>query len=162
MSFDFVAIDFETANRNNSSACSIGIAAVKDMNIVETKYFLIQPPTLDFDKKNLKKFQRINIAEITASTSEFNANHAFYGKSIMFTGELKNMERKDAMQKVVDLGAIVKSGVSSKINFLVVGAQDKALVGDDGLSTKEEKAYDFIKKGFTIKILTESEFLNMI
>lgn len=311
MSFDFVAIDFETANRNNNSACSIGIVAVRDLSIVETKYFLIQPPTLDFDESNIRihgitpsmvidspkfpeiwdqirhyfdeniiiahnaqfdmsvlncclydyhldihdftylcsipistkacrgegvgqslaaraehfgieignhhtalddavtcaniviesvkrtkrksfqsfyrvfsslpikqfsqlkpqnefrkkkswNFQKICISEITAATSEFDTKHEFFGKSFVFTGELKSMERKDAMQKVVDLGALVKSGVSSKTDFLVVGTQDNAIVGDDGLSSKEEKAYELINRGHDIKILTEDEFLNMI
>jgi pimeloyl-ACP methyl ester carboxylesterase len=33
---DFIAIDFETANHLRSSACSIGIAVVKNSEIVET------------------------------------------------------------------------------------------------------------------------------
>ncbi|MEY8000686.1 exonuclease domain-containing protein [Clostridium sp. Mt-5] len=53
MSFDFVAIDFETSNNEYSSACSIGIAAVKNNEICKKEYFLIHPPTLDFDKKNI-------------------------------------------------------------------------------------------------------------
>lgn len=40
---DFVAIDFETANHLRSSACSIGIAVVKNNEIVETRSFFIKP-----------------------------------------------------------------------------------------------------------------------
>ncbi|MDD6149170.1 MAG: exonuclease domain-containing protein [Bacteroides sp.] len=40
---DFVAIDFETANHNRSSACSIGIAVVKNNAIVDAKAFFIRP-----------------------------------------------------------------------------------------------------------------------
>lgn len=72
------------------------------------------------------------------------------------------MKRKDAMQKVVNLGAIIKNGVSKNTNFLIVGIQDKALVGESGISSKEEKAYDLIKNGYNIKILNESEFLKYI
>lgn len=43
----------------------------------------------------------------------------------MFTGELQTLERKEAMQKVVDLGGILKSGVSSKTDYLVVGIKIK-------------------------------------
>ncbi|WP_406540886.1 exonuclease domain-containing protein [Clostridium ljungdahlii] len=53
MLFDFVAIDFETANNNFNSACSLGIAAVKNNKICKKDYFLIHPPTLDFNKKNI-------------------------------------------------------------------------------------------------------------
>jgi len=40
---DFAAIDFETANNERSSVCSIGIVVVRDGEIVETFYSLIQP-----------------------------------------------------------------------------------------------------------------------
>lgn len=40
---DFAAIDFETANNERSSVCSIGIVVVRDSEIVETFYSLIQP-----------------------------------------------------------------------------------------------------------------------
>lgn len=40
---DFVAIDFETANRALSSVCSMGIVTVRDGMIAETFYSLIRP-----------------------------------------------------------------------------------------------------------------------
>ncbi|MBR1377722.1 MAG: 3'-5' exonuclease [Bacteroidaceae bacterium] len=40
---DFAAIDFETANRSCSSVCSVGIVVVRDGEIVDTFYSLIQP-----------------------------------------------------------------------------------------------------------------------
>jgi len=40
---DFVAIDFETANSERSSVCSVGIVIVRDGEIVDKFYSLIQP-----------------------------------------------------------------------------------------------------------------------
>lgn len=40
---DFVAIDFETANENFSSICSVGLVFVKDSIITEKIYSLIKP-----------------------------------------------------------------------------------------------------------------------
>ena len=40
---DFAAIDFETANNERSSVCSVGIVIVRDGEIVNTFYSLIQP-----------------------------------------------------------------------------------------------------------------------
>ena len=40
---DFASIDFEIANVNRSSVCSVGIAIVKDEKIVDTFYSLIKP-----------------------------------------------------------------------------------------------------------------------
>jgi len=41
---DFTAIDFETANSSNASACAVGLARVRDGRVVETTGWLIQPP----------------------------------------------------------------------------------------------------------------------
>ena len=40
---DFVAIDFETANGQPSSVCSIGVVMVRGGQIADTFYSLIQP-----------------------------------------------------------------------------------------------------------------------
>ena len=40
---DFIAIDFETANHNRSSACQVGLAKVIDNEIVEHKSYYIKP-----------------------------------------------------------------------------------------------------------------------
>lgn len=40
---NFVAIDFETANRNLSSVCSIGLVFVENRQIVSSYYRLIKP-----------------------------------------------------------------------------------------------------------------------
>lgn len=41
---DFTAIDFETANSSNASACAVGLARVRDGRIVATTGWLIAPP----------------------------------------------------------------------------------------------------------------------
>lgn len=41
---DFTAIDFETANSNPSSACSVGLARVRDGVVVDRAMWLIHPP----------------------------------------------------------------------------------------------------------------------
>jgi DNA polymerase-3 subunit epsilon len=43
--FDFIAIDFETANKNRISACAIGLVFIKDYKIVFSKKHYIKPPT---------------------------------------------------------------------------------------------------------------------
>lgn len=307
---DFIAIDFEIANNKMSSACSLGMAFVKDNQIIDEKYYLIQPPTLEFDRDMVKvhgltasdvmgakhfnevweeikshfnsttiiahnaqfdmsvlhscltqysldlpefkyidsielssrvipayvrgslkeraayfhielnnhhnasadalacaeivissvakakkeslhsflqtysdfpikkfseinpqthfrmkkKFNKtsINVSEITPTVETINTQHPFFMKNIVFTGDLNSLDRKEAMQKVVNAGGIVKTVVSSKTDFLIVGVQDKLLVGSKGISTKEKKAYELIEKGKEIKILNENEFLKIL
>ena len=40
---DFIAIDFETANQQPSSVCSIGVVMVRDGHVADKVYSLIQP-----------------------------------------------------------------------------------------------------------------------
>lgn len=40
---DFAAIDFETANNQRSSVCSVGVVVVRDGEIADTFYSLINP-----------------------------------------------------------------------------------------------------------------------
>jgi len=40
---DFAAIDFETANAERSSVCSVGVVVVRGGEVVDTFYSLIQP-----------------------------------------------------------------------------------------------------------------------
>lgn len=44
----FAAIDFETANYGRDSACSVGVAIVRDGSLVESVHRLIRPPSSRF------------------------------------------------------------------------------------------------------------------
>lgn len=110
-------------------------------------------------KSRFKK--NIRIADIHPSTDCIDESNPLCGKQIVFTGEI-SINRREAMQIAVDAGAIVKSSVSRKTDYLVVGMQDIALVGDDGLSTKEEKAYQLNASGTAnIEFLDEEQFLSL-
>ncbi len=71
------------------------------------------------------------------------------GKTILFTGTLLHMGRKEAEEKAARAGAQNISGVSSKLNILVVG--EKA-------GSKLKKAKDL----GTVQILDEEAFLALI
>ncbi|MEW1833992.1 3'-5' exonuclease [Microbacterium sp. NPDC079995] len=44
MPLDFTAIDFETANPSNASACAVGLARVRGGRVVASEGWLIRPP----------------------------------------------------------------------------------------------------------------------
>jgi len=74
---------------------------------------------------------------------------ALSGKTFLFTGTLSQFKRSDAEAMVEERGGKLLSGVSSKLDYLIVGA-------DAG--SKLEKA----KKLGTVKVLTEDEFSELI
>lgn len=96
------------------------------------------------------------------ATQEVDPTHPLFGKSIAFTGEL-SIPRKDAMQMAVNCGAILKTAVSAKTDYLVVGTQNLNLVGEDRMSDKERNAIQFNRtKKANIEIISENQFIDLI
>ena len=71
------------------------------------------------------------------------------GQSFLFTGTLPTLKRSDAEEMVEKNGGSILGGVSSKLNYLVVG---------EDAGSKLEKA----KKINSVKIISEEEFLKLI
>lgn len=108
------------------------------------------------------KKAKINVHEIVPEEEVTDENHPFYQRVIVFTGAL-SLARQEAMQLAVNVGAIVKSSVTTKTSYLVVGGQDLTRVGEDGMSSKEEKAYRLNASGkANIQIISEKDFFSLI
>jgi len=71
------------------------------------------------------------------------------GQTFLFTGTLLQLKRSDAEEIVEKNGGKLLSGVSSKLNYLIVG---------EDAGSKLEKA----KKIPSIRILTEDEFMKLV
>ncbi len=104
----------------------------------------------------------IHTKEIQPQVSFFDKNHPFYQKSLVFTGEL-SIDRQEAMQRAVNVGAVIKTAVSRKTDFLVVGRQFAGPGGTETHSNKEEKARAILAEGKTnLRILNEAEFSRLL
>lgn len=86
----------------------------------------------------------------------------FYSKNVCFTGKCAYGNRKELLQKVKDIGGVPSDSVTKKTDVLVVGQQDYRVVGDSGMSKKQQHAIDLLTKGQNIEILSEAEFLSRI
>lgn len=85
-----------------------------------------------------------------------------FNKSFCFTGVL-DMPRQEAMQTVINQGGIIRKSACKNLDYLVVGKQDKRIVGPDGKSSKERKAIKHNKEdGSHTQILNEEQFLSLI
>ena len=80
---------------------------------------------------------------------EFVSGGNLDGQSFLFTGTLSKLKRSEAEDMVEQNGGKIVSGVSSKLNYLVVG---------EDAGSKLEKA----KKITSIKIISEDQFLKML
>ncbi len=82
-------------------------------------------------------------------------NIDFNGKIFCLTGEFETATKQVISKKLQDLGAIEKTGVSSKLNYLIIGG-----VGSDAwkfgkIGGKQAKAQELNEKGANIKIIDE-------
>lgn len=102
------------------------------------------------------------VTNIVGDTSKNNPDSIFYQKNIVFTGALSSMKRSEAQQFIADIGGTNQAGVNKDTDYLVVGQQDFRVVGEDGMSSKQEKAIKMIEKGASLEILSEDEFLRSI
>jgi DNA ligase (NAD+) len=103
------------------------------------------------NKENIELLQQLEALGVVLKNEhkEIHSSGNLNGLTFLFTGTLPTLKRSDAEQMVETNGGSILSGVSAKLNYLVVGA-------DAG--SKLEKA----KKLNTVKIITEEEFLNML
>ena len=88
---------------------------------------------------------------------EFNndENIDFDGKTFCLTGEFKNATKQEISKRLQDLGGIEKTGVSSKLNYLIVGGVGSEAWKFGKIGGKQAKAQELNEKDANIKIIDE-------
>ena len=103
------------------------------------------------NKANLDLLQQLEKlgVQLKNEKKELAAGGNLSGQTFLFTGTLMKLKRSDAEAIVEKNGGKILAGVSSKLNYLVVG---------EDAGSKLEKA----KKLANVNIITEEEFLKML
>jgi DNA ligase (NAD+) len=103
------------------------------------------------NKDNIKMIQQLEKLglKLKNEKKEHATGGNLSGQSFLFTGTLPTLKRSEAEGMVEANGGQILGGVSSKLNYLVVG---------EDAGSKLEKA----KKINSIKIISEAEFLKML
>lgn len=112
------------------------------------------------ETKRIRKYR--DTVDLVGDPAKHHPDSIFYGSTVVFTGALSSMTRAEAQQIIADIGGIIGKGVTRDTDYLIVGQQDYRLVGEDGMSNKQEKAINLIEKGSTLEILSEDDFLKNI
>lgn len=94
-------------------------------------------------------------------TFKGNTDGIFFGETMVFTGTL-SLPRKEAAKLACQAGCNVEDKVNERTTILVVGVQDQYKLGGFEKSSKHRRAEELIKKGKSIKIIFEEDFLKMI
>jgi DNA polymerase-3 subunit epsilon len=121
--------------------------------LIENKYFASETDRLT---------RNADLAKLGGDPTRHKPESIFYGKTVVFTGKLMSMIREEAQGIVATIGGINLSTINKKTNILVVGQQDYRVVGDDGMSSKQEKALKYVEEGIDIEIISEDDFLKNI
>ena len=95
----------------------------------------------------IRQLESLGLNMIQTNTTAVDGNLA--GLNFLFTGTLTQLKRTDAEAMVESRGGHILGGVSSKLNYLVVG---------EDAGSKLEKA----KKIASIKIISEADFIDLI
>lgn len=91
------------------------------------------------------------------------STHEFFGRNVAFTGELKMFRRKDAFRITEQFGGFPGESVTKKTSYLIAGNQDVRMLACGMVeSSKLQKAKKLRDSGFDIKIISESDFIEMI
>ncbi|MCC7518248.1 MAG: NAD-dependent DNA ligase LigA [Verrucomicrobiae bacterium] len=104
-------------------------------------------------KDNLRSLERLRAEGLAFEATESGspADAALVGKGFVLTGTLPHLEREEAAGMIRDAGGVVRSSVSKKTDYLVVGA-------DPG-----SKLDEFRRLGLpTERILDEPAFLRLL
>jgi len=102
----------------------------------------------DDNIETLKQLEALGL-NLSSDRKSSNTSGNLTGLSFLFTGTMTQLKRSEAEEQVEAQGGTIASGVSSKLNYLVVG---------EDAGSKLEKA----KKITSIKIISEVEFLKLV
>jgi DNA ligase (NAD+) len=132
---------FELANKNIDDLKQMDDVGVKVADSI-TAFFK--------NEDNIVMLKRLQDAGLQMkSIKKESVEGGLSGQTFLFTGTLTKLKRSDAEGKAEAKGGKILSGVSSKLNYLVVG---------EDAGSKLEKA----KKIQTINIISEDEFIVLV
>ncbi len=133
-------LDFETKTEEDLQLLDdVGVKVAKSVH-----HFFSNPQNIDM----LKQLEGLGL-QLFNTKKEAILEGGLAGQTFLFTGTLNKLKRSEAEALAEENGGKIVSGVSSKLNYLVVG---------EDAGSKFEKA----KKINTIKIISEDEFLGLI
>jgi tetratricopeptide (TPR) repeat protein len=84
---------------------------------------------------------------------------AFTNQAVVFTGKLASFQRHEAQELVRKLGGTTPAGINKTVTLLVIG--DEGYLKEISKSNKLKRAEEINAAGGQIRIISESEFLEM-
>lgn len=94
----------------------------------------------------------------TANPDNFDEDNYFYGKEVLFTGEMKYGNREKMRALIDNIGGHSIDSFKKSVDVLVEGVQKASNLTTDGKSRKQIKCEELLANGGSVEILSEDEF----
>lgn len=132
-------------------------APEKYQRYLKDKEALAKIPT----KSKSPMFHSIDIHAFTPTDPTKIPNTPITGRNIVFSGSF-SVTRESLMQIAVDAGAVLKTSVSRKVDYLVIGQQDARFADENGMTGKLRTAISLNEsKQANIQVINEETFLEL-
>ena len=118
---------------------------IYNLPVEEVLFFFVVPYCCVF----IYECMRCYFPQLKNKKKELSPGGNLKGQTFLFTGTLPTLKRSEAEAMAEENGGQILTGVSSKLNYLIVG---------EDAGSKLDKA----KKINTVKIISEAEFLQVI
>lgn len=119
----------------------------------------LKTPSPSVTSTDIARFKsRPKAKDIHPTSVLFDPAHPLYDMTCVITGELQQINDRDAMQRIADCGGHNADNVTRKTDLLIVGSGSDP----EKKSIKVKKAEEYIAKGLPIRIITEEQFLAML
>ena len=155
---DYFNIDFSN-NHRALRDCEITLSIYENLKLLAIEKYGDSDNFKDAFKKNSSA---IKAKDVVTTNTEFDIDNLFYGKYVAITGTLEKLQRKEAMQIIVDLGGYCEDNVTKKTNYLILGNNDYNPILRGKKSSKLIKAEKLKLDGNDIEIISENVFYDII
>ncbi len=158
---EYCGVDYPEQHRTEADS----IVTYKCFEIM--RGMILNESSVDDFKQLFRKYaNKVSLTEVlksmTANVNEIDDTNPFFKKTVVFTGALSTMERKDACQIVLNLGGIPEDNLTKKTNYLIIGDSGFGSTVKSGKSSKMLKAEKYIEKGIDISVLSEQDFFSTV
>lgn len=120
-------------------------------------------PALEVPSCNMLQYNESSVVPAKYTNDPNASEHPFANKNVVIVGIFSSLSMERARLEILNCGGFIRKILSSKVDFLVIGAKKaNSLKEEDKITSNKNKAANLIKKGYNLKVISENEFLSYL
>ncbi len=109
-----------------------------------------------------KKKKKKRLDSLPIDLSRVNKEHPLFGKTVVFTGTLKNISRAEAQRAVLEAGGHAPNFVDDRTHYLVLSEKVFSNITQGVNNNKVRQARQLSGSNSQIELITEQQFLRLL